>query len=157
MSRLYDPKSFKQATSVTTSVTDDGHEECDEELAPQPSSEELDMFKQQVQQWAKLDDQMRKLSVALRERRVQQKALGSKIQEFMVQYSYDNLNTNTGRIRSTVRQVKQPMKLNEIKEKVKQIAGTEIADKIFDEEGRPLVERRSLRRIVPKVDMTLDI
>jgi seryl-tRNA synthetase len=157
MSKLYDPKSFQESVPSTPRSYRKPVEEEEENLGPQPTSEELDMFKQQVQQWAKLDDQMRKLSVALRERRVQQKALGSKIQEFMIKYKYDSLNTSTGRINSSVRQVKQPYKVQEIKEKVVQMAGEQMALQIFNDETRPLVERRSIRRIVPKVSMSLDI
>lgn len=159
--KLYDPKSFESNPTTPRSLASHSRkpvvEEETEELGPQPTAEELEMFKQQVSQWSKLDDQMRKLSVALRERRVQQKALGSRIQEFMIKYKYDNLNTNGSRIRSTVREVKQPFSLREVKEKILQIGGEDIASRVFDEENRPLVERRSLRRIVPKVSLSLDI
>ncbi len=160
MSKLYDPNSFRSESvpptprSIARSVAP---QEEDEDQSPQPSQEELEMFKQQVQQWAKLDDQIKKLAVAVRERRVQQKALGTRIQEFMIKFNYDNLNTNTGRIRSSVRQVKQPLKLSDIREKVTEMSGADVAAKIFDDDNRPLVERRSLRRIVPKVSMSLDI
>ena len=43
-----------------------------------PSNEDFDQFKQQVAEWIKIDDQIRKLSIALRERRTHQKALGKK-------------------------------------------------------------------------------
>lgn len=160
MSKLYDPKSFESIPTTPRSMTTQTRRQVDEEeepLGPQPTQEELELFKQQVQQWSKLDEQMKKLSIALRERRVQQKALGSKIQDFMITYKYDNLNANGSRIRSTVRQVKQPFSLREVKEKVLQVGGEDMASQIFDTESRPVVERRSLRRIVPKVSMSLDI
>lgn len=159
MSKLYDPNSFRSESIPATprSVVRQQLQEEEEDNGPKPSNEELELFKQQVQQWAKLDDQIKKLAVAVRERRVQQKALGTKIQEFMIKFNYDNLNTNTGRIRSSVRQVKQPLKLSDVREKVTQISGPDVAAQIFDDENRPVVERRSLRRIVPKVSMSLDI
>lgn len=142
---LYDPDSFP---------TDDDSE------GPVPTDEELAEFRQQVGEWIKIDEQVKKLSIAMRERRIHQKALGARIQEFMMRYKYDHLNHNSGcRIRSNVRQVKQPIKLTEIREKILEfqgLSGEDLIKSIFDAD-RPLVERRSLRRIVPKVSMSLDI
>ena len=132
----------------------------EQETAP-PTPEELEIFKQQVAEWMKLDDSIRKLSVAIRERRVHQKALSTKVQEFMIKHGYDNLNTQQGRIRSNVRNVKQPLKLTDIRAKLlelgdQKLTGEEIIQRILDAE-RPTVEKQSLRRVVPKVSLSLDI
>jgi hypothetical protein len=143
METLYNPNDF----------------EDEEEKMDAPSQEDLEMFRQQVSEWTKLDDQVKKLSIAMRERRIHQRALASKIEDFMVKYGYDNLNTQSGRIRASVRQVKQPLKLADIREKIlslNNLSGEELIEKIFNED-RPTVEKRSLRRIVPKVSMSLDI
>jgi hypothetical protein len=81
--------------------------EEDEEDAniPVPSEEELNMFRQRVSEWTKLDDMIRKLTMALREKKVHQKAITQKIEEFMIRHGYDNLNTQQGRIQHKVRQV----------------------------------------------------
>lgn len=124
-----------------------------------PTQEELDDFKARVSEWTKLDDQVRKLNTAIRERRVHQKALSDGIREFMNKYGYDNLNTNQGRILYSVRKVKQPIKLNEIKDFImtqKELSGENLIKAIFEQE-RPIVEKSSIRRVIPKVSMHLEI
>jgi len=124
-----------------------------------PTLDELEQFKAQVGEWLKLDDQVRKLSVAVRERRVHQRALSSNIQTFMIKYGYDNLNTQYGRICAVVRQVKQPLKLTDVRTKILEyqgLSGEQLIDRIFAE-TRPLVEKKSLRRVIPKVSMHLEI
>ena len=144
---LYDPKSFAEA------------DEAGEE-AEKPTDEEFSQFKDQVKEWTTLDEQIKKLSVAMRERRVHQKAMGAQIQEFMERFRYDDLNTRSGIIRHNVRTVPVPLKVKDIQQRILEVAGEEagadLLEKIFNSE-RPTVEKRSLRRIVPKVSMSLDI
>lgn len=144
METLYEPSSFE-----------------DEILAQRPSDEDMEMFRQQVSEWLKLDDQIRKLNVAMRERKVHQRALGQKIQQFMLSNNYDNLNTQFGRIRATTRNVRQPVKVSDIRNTLLELAdqkitGQELFDRLFECE-RPCEVKHSLRRIVPKVSMSLDL
>lgn len=144
MEALYDTSAFEE-----------------EILAAKPSEEDIEMFRQQVSEWLKLDDQIRKLSVAMRERKVHQRAIGQKIQQFMLLNNYDNLNTQHGRIRATARNVKQPVKVSDIRNTLleladKPITGQELLNRIFEAE-RPSTVKHSLRRIVPKVSMSLDL
>jgi len=131
----------------------------EEEPALTPSPEELEEFKGRVSEWTKLDDQIRKLSVAIRERKVHQKALSEGITSFMRKFGYDNLNTNQGRIHHSVRKVKTPIKLTEVKEILtqrKELNGEALLREIFEKE-RPTVEKESIRRVIPKVSMHLEI
>jgi hypothetical protein len=124
-----------------------------------PTDEELFDFKNMVAEWTKMDDQIRKLNIAVRERRVLQKTLGEKIQSFMKTYSYDTLNTKQGKIHHSVRKTKQPIKINDIKEVLKEkahLTGEELLKEIFEKE-RPIIEKTSIRRVIPKVSMNLDI
>lgn len=133
-------------------------EEEDIEIV-QPSDEELAEFKNRVSEWTKLDDQVRKLIIAVKERRTHQKALSEGIQQFMTKYGYDNLNTNYGRIVHSVRKVKQPIKLIEIRELITRentLKGDELIKLIFESE-RPVVEKQMIRRVIPKVSMSLEI
>lgn len=136
------------------------YEEDEEDTnLPVPTEEDLSLFRQRVQEWTRLDDVIRKLGTALRERKVHQKAITQKIEEFMVKYGYDNLNTQQGRIQHKTRQVKQPLKLTDVKSMILEnqgLSGEELVKKIFEAE-RPVEEKKSLRRIVPKVSMSLDI
>ena len=122
-----------------------------------PSEEELLEFRQQVDEWIKLDDQIRKLNVAVRERRTKQRSLAAIIQQFMIRHSYDNLSTNHGRIVSSVRVVKVPLKPAEVKSRLLQLQGPAaepLVQQLF-EENRRTVERKSLRRVVQKVSLHL--
>jgi len=124
----------------------------------EPTPEELEEFKARVAEWTKLDDQVRKLIIAVKERRTHQKALSDGIQIFMNKYGYDNLNTNYGRIIHSVRKVKQPLKISEIKDlitKENTLSGENLIKAIFETE-RPTHEKQIIRRVIPKVSMSLD-
>lgn len=146
---LYDPASFAAAAGTGAEA----------DAPDPPTAEELQEFRERVSEWSKLDDQIRKLSVAIRERRVHQKAIGVHIQEFMMRHRYDDLNTRVGRIRHTVRTVPVPLKKADIQQRILDIAGeeagAELVAKIFDDTDRPKVQKTSLRRIVPKVSLDL--
>jgi len=126
-----------------------------------PDEEALETFKQQVSEWIKLDEQVQKLNIAIRERKIHQKALYIKIQEFMIKYGYNNLNTAQGIIKSNVRTVKIPLKLKNIRSELEKLGDTmvnvsEIIKKLFDSE-RPSVIKQSLNRKKPNVSMNLEI
>lgn len=124
---------------------------------PEPTEEELDSFKNLVNDWFKYDDQVRKLDIAIKERRNYQKALNTKIQDFMFKFQYNDLNTQHGRIKSNVREVKVPIKVTEIREKIlkyPELSGTELIEKLFNED-RPTVVKKNIRRIIPRVSLTL--
>jgi len=125
---------------------------------PEPTEEELDSFKNLVNDWFKYDDQIRKLIIAIKERKNYQKALNTKIQEFMFKYQYNDLNTQHGRIKSNVKEVKVPIKMSEIKDKIlkfNNLSGEELLKQIFSEENRPVVVKKNIRRIIPKVSLTI--
>jgi hypothetical protein len=135
---------------------------------PKPNPEDTDMFKQQVSEWLKLDDQVRKLTCATRERKLHQKALAEKIQQFMSMHGFDDLNTAQGVIKHNVRTVKQPVKILDVRMKLEDLvlkqesASSEpmtykqLFDSIFEAE-RPTVVKQSLRRRIPKVSLNLDL
>ena len=134
--------------------------ELEEEiLNAQPTAEELAEFKTQVSEWTKIDDQIKKLNIAIRERKIHQRALSEGIKTFMTKFGYGNLNTNQGRILHTVKTVKQPLKLNEVKQIILEnihLTPEELFKKIFESE-RPVVTKESIKRVVPKVSMHLEI
>ena len=124
---------------------------------PVPTEEELESFKNLVNDWFKYDDQIRKLDIAIKERKNYQKALNTKIQEFMHKYQYNDLVTQQGRIKSNVKEVKVPIKVTEIRGKIlkySNLSGEELVKQIFDEE-RQTVVKKSVRRIIPRVSLTL--
>ena len=132
--------------------------EVDEDIQT-PTEDELKDFRSLVNEWIKMDEQIRKLSIALRERKVHLKALSENMQKFMSRFGYDNLNTNQGRIVNNVRKIKEPIKMMEIKEfllEKKHLTGEQLFKEIFEKE-RPVKQSSSIRRVVPKVSMHLDI
>ena len=145
---LYDKESFSEEEVNT--------------LIPPPNEDDINNFKQQVSEWIKLDEQTRKLAIAIRERKTHQRALGKKIQDFMVTHKYDNLNTQHGLIKSNVKDVSLPIKLTEIRNKIEELdeeeklTKAEIIQRFFEVE-RPTVKKQSLQRKVPKVSMHLDL
>ena len=131
----------------------------EEVLNAQPTAEELADFKAQVAEWTKIDDQIKKLNIAIRERRLHQKVLSDGIKTFMTKFGYGNLNTNQGRILHTVKTVKQPLKINEIRQIIlDNIHSTpeELFKKIFESE-RPVIKKESIKRVIPNVSMHLEI
>lgn len=123
----------------------------------EPTEEELDTFKNLVKDWFKFDDQIRKLDIAIKERKNYKKALNNNIQDFMIKYNYNDLNTQHGRIKSNVKETKVPIKIGDIKERIlkhKDMSGEELLNQIFNEE-RETVMKQNIRRIIPKVSLTI--
>jgi len=126
----------------------------------EPTKEELDTFKNLVNEWFKLDDMIRKLFVALKERKNHQRALNNKIEEFMFKYKYNDLNTQNGRIKASVKTSHKPVNIKEVKEiieKYKDLKGDELLEKIFNKDDRPVTTKKVIKRIIPKVSLSLDI
>lgn len=126
----------------------------------EPSEEELENFKTLVSDWFKNDDIIRKLTVALKERKRHLSSLNTKIEEFMFNYKYNDLNTQNGRIKANIKSIHKPINIKEIKDmiiKFKDLSGNELLEKIFNIEDRPLIQKKSIKRIIPKVSLSLDI
>ena len=123
----------------------------------EPTEDELETFKNLVNDWFKYDDQIRKLKIAMKERKNYQRVLNNKIEEFMFNYKYNDLNTQHGRIKTNVKECKVPIKMNDIKNKIikyNDLSGEELLKKIFDDE-RETVMKKHIKRIIPKVSLTL--
>lgn len=135
-------------------------EDTDEEHSDTPSETELADFKAKVSEYLKLDDQVRKLNVAIRERRIHLRVLGDKIQNFMNRYEIGTLNTQHGeRIHHKVRQSKVPIKIVDVKELLlekRHLTGEQLFKELFESE-RPTKEVKTIRRVIPKVSLNLDI
>lgn len=126
----------------------------------EPTPEELETFKNLVTDWFKYDDMIRKLIVALKERKTVQKALNNKIEEFMFMYKYNDLNTKDGRIKANEKKIHKPVNIKEIKDIIqnnKDLSGEELLTKIFNKDDRPVITKKSIKRIIPKVSLSLDI
>ena len=126
----------------------------DDDGPPVPPDDELEQFRHQVKEYCKLDEQVRKLRVALSERRRHMAALSRSMSTFMQNYDIQYANTSgMGRIASTIRRVKAPLRLSDVRERLLAapagVRGEELVKAVFECE-RPVTERASVRRIVPR-------
>lgn len=122
----------------------------------EPTEEELNSLKAMVNDWFKYDDQIRKLQIAIKERKVHQRVLNTKIEKFMFDYKYKDLNTQHGRIKANERKVKVPVKMSEIKDKIMQynnLSGEDLLKEIFDD--RRTVIKKNIKRVIPTVDLQI--
>jgi len=134
-----------------------------EPVYPKPTEEELDEFKGQLDEWVRLEDQIRKLNIAKRERLLRLKALGNTVQQFMKTFGYEHINRKDGsHIKYNERVVKQPVKMNDIKTKlltlnVSQFTPEKLLEELFKDDSRERVVKTKLSRVIPKVSGTLDL
>ena len=128
--------------------------------AKEPTVDEMDTFKNLVADWFKYDDAIRKLKIAIRERKTLQQVLNNKIEDFMFKYNYNDLNTQNGRLKTNVKNVYKPINIKEVREIInnnKHLTGEELLAKIFNKDEREIIVKKTIRRIIPKVSMSLDI
>ena len=128
--------------------------------AKEPTVDEMDTFKNLVADWFKYDDAIRKLKIAIRERKTLQQVLNNKIEDFMFKYDYNDLNTQNGRLKTNVKNVYKPINIKEVREIInnnKHLTGEELLAKIFNKDEREMIVKKTIRRIIPKVSMSLDI
>jgi len=126
----------------------------------EPTKDELETFKNLVNEWFKYDDIIRKLDVALKERKTIQRALNTKIEDFMFRYKYNDLNTQNGRIKATIKKSHKPINIKEVRtilENHKDLKGEELLSLIFNKEDRPITTKKIIKRIIPSVSLSLDI
>ena len=78
----------------------------------------------------------------------------------MFKYNYNDLNTQNGRLKTNVKNVYKPINIKEVREIInnnKHLTGEELLAKIFNKDEREMVVKKTIRRIIPKVSMSLDI
>lgn len=110
----------------------------------------LQEFKDNVKRWLELDNQLKRLAAAAKERRKKKNEINNKILEFMSKFNIEDLNTKEGIIRYKKSYVKEPLSQKTIKTKLEELFKdqpdiVERIDKIFTDRGK--VEKLSLRRL----------
>ena len=121
-----------------------------------PDNAVMEEFKNQVRSWIELDNAVRKLQHAMRERNVAKKQLTEKILRFMAKYNIEDLNAKDGsRLRYRVTASKKVVKPTEIKERLNEYFGKydnvkELTEKIFSPPENK-VQKVSLSRHGAKV------
>ena len=122
-----------------------------DELTFTDHNPEFVKFKEQVTEWLDLDDDLKTLREAIKQRNTRKKELAPYILEFMKLNGIDNLHTKTGgKLKYRSSMVKKPLNQKEIKSKLCEFfnnikRGEQAANYIL--ENREKVERVSLSRI----------
>jgi hypothetical protein len=116
-----------------------------------PENITLEEFKNYVKKWLDLDNTIKKVQEAVREKKKQRDTLSNVISQFMAKYNIEDLNTKEGRIRCKVSVVKAPLNQKVVKQKISdyfrndESKKEEILSTIY--EDRPKTEKLSLRRL----------
>jgi hypothetical protein len=110
----------------------------------------LEEFKGHVKDWLELDNQLKRLAAAAKERRKRKNDINLKILEFMGRFNIEDLNTKEGIIRYRKTYVKEPLTQKTIKTKLEELFKNdqdifEKVQRIFTE--REKIEKASLRRL----------
>jgi hypothetical protein len=132
---------------------DDSNENSVIPQTPIPTEEELDQFKNYVKNYIEIDNDVKKLKSAIRDRNSVKKEISTYIVAFMGKFNIEDLNTKQGKIRYQITQVKKPLTEKTIKTKLLENFTTEITPEdltksIFD--NRQTVQRHVLRRMRTK-------
>jgi len=114
---------------------------------------ELNEFRNVVDKWLSIDDDIRRLERASRELKVKKKELNKPVTDFMNKYKIDDCNTGNGKLKCTTKQVKKPLTKKYLTDQLcaylrNQRKGEELSKAIY--ENRETEERVQLRRTVKK-------
>ena len=78
--------------------------------------DQLDIFKENVTNWLKIDSDICELEKKIRELKKQRKKDEHEVTQFMVKFNISDLNTNNGKIECNARNTKKPLNKTNIRE-----------------------------------------
>lgn len=115
-----------------------------------PSEEELEQFRGYVKNYIEIDNDIKKLRAAIKDRNSVKKEISTYILAFMSKFNIEDLNTKYGKIRYHITQVKKPLNEKLIKNRLLEnyspgIAPEDLSKKIFD--NRQMSEKHTLKRV----------
>lgn len=132
----------------------------------EPPQHELDVFKNNVKNWIRMDDEVRKITEEqkaiqkrIKERKTHRDTLNGAILAFMQKYKIGDLNTSSGKISRTVTTTKEQLNVKKLKEKIMKFndgdeAKTDVLIKFLDD-SREKKENVKLKRVVAKQGMNI--
>lgn len=123
-----------------------------------PDEEELNDFKNKIKEFCRLDDQIRKLQIAVKERKTAKSALTKYISDFMFKYDYYDINCENSKIQARKKQCVSPIKINDVKAKILEnsnLSGEELLKIIFDPESRTKYTKENISRKIPNITSSL--
>ena len=102
--------------------------------------EEINYFKEKVQRWLHVDEQITKLEGNIRDlKKVRNKELEPEITSFMTKYNVSDLNTENGKLRCQEKKTKKGLNKNNIRENLSKYLTEE--DKLDEAMNTILTER----------------
>jgi hypothetical protein len=117
-----------------------------------PTNAELETFKGQVRAWIELDNTLKKLQAAARERRATKQQLTEKITSFMARFNIEDLSTRDGKIRFKTVMVKPNLSRKALQQRLIEAfpsthSADELMQRVFVPSPEERVERPTLRRV----------
>jgi hypothetical protein len=113
---------------------------------------DMAMFKGQIKDWIELDNTIRRLQLAIKQRRAAKKDIERDIMEFMSKYNIEDLNTQDAVLRYSQREIKTTITGKTIKQRLLEFfrdapeRAEELLHFVF-EEGRTTQQKTTLRRL----------
>ena len=102
--------------------------------------EEINYFKEKVQRWLHVDEQITKLEGNIRDlKKVRNKELEPEITSFMTKYNVSDLNTGNGKLKCQEKKTKKGLNKNNIRENLSKYLTEE--DKLDEAMNTILTER----------------
>lgn len=137
----------------TNNEDDDEYDDEEDDETPNPVVKQytLDEFKVDVRTWIELDDSIKSLQIAIKERRMAKSQLTDRITDFMYANEIEDLITKNGRIRYKTNYVRAPLSHTDIKERIRNFfdsnnsVANDLTSVVFGARGR--FEKTSLRRM----------
>ena len=102
---------MEPVTKLSTEEIKDNTENNQKEL----DENKLAIFRQTVKKWLDLDNEIRTLDNALKERKKNRKEIQQQIMNFMGEYNIKNMNTDDGKLTYNESKTKKPLNINYIK------------------------------------------
>lgn len=126
----------------STSIEDEMNNSLNEHL--------LEEFKKNVKNWLKLDNDIKRVQLALKGLKEKKNSINEEILNFMKKFNIEDLNTKDGVIRYKTTYIKEPLSQKTIKNKLQEMFENqpEIYEKIegiFTNRGK--IEKNSLKRV----------
>ena len=123
---------------------------------------ELDLkdFKEKVKIWMGIDDEIKMLQDAIKERKEKKKQLTNEVLYFMNQHNIENLNTKKGdKLKYSVTKRKKTISNKEFKQKFDELfRNSENYEKYMEYMygNREVIESINLRRVTRKININID-
>lgn len=132
---------------------DSDEDNDNEELYLDDNNPEFLEFKSNVKSWIELDDDIKTLTEALKERKKKKEQITPELMTFMSNYQINDLNTKDGQLKFSKTNVAKPLSKKYLMERIGNFfknydKGEEVVNFVY--ENREKEEKFKLRRVIKK-------